>query len=77
MKEVCSCGASFKYDRPAAITWDTTVAAELLREWRRDHRHEMPEAEMEVPTVVESGSSHERQVNELGVTDRQPIGFRA
>lgn len=54
MIERCSCNALF-----------VTLSYRRLREWRQNHRHEMPE-EAEQPIVVESGSSHERA---------WPIGF--
>ena len=57
--ERCSCGAK--------LTLETISAshAQLIawaKEWRIDHRHDMPELELELekPLIHESGSSHER-----------------
>lgn len=77
MKETCSCGAKFAIAMPALplpeIHWEK--ALEMLQAWRRDHRHEFTPAEPEIPLVVESGSSHERHVEDWLGEDRAPAGF--
>lgn len=71
IEERCSCNAKFKV--PARVRH--LDAIDLLEDWRANHRHEMPSEPDEPPTVVESGSSHERAVNEYGVSDRAQAGF--
>ena len=75
LKEKCSCGASLEFPMLERADW-LECGLKTLAEWRTSHVHEMPEAEMEVPTISESGSSHERALNECGVSDRAPMGFR-
>lgn len=67
MKEVCACGASFKYDRAGAALADDRLerAYEMLKDWRENHRHEMPPTELlgeeTPPEIFESqGSAMER-----------------
>lgn len=76
LEETCSCEAVLKVPILADVVdnaWEAAVA--LLKDWREDHRHEFEPAAGEPPTVVESGSSHERVGDEVGVADRVPAGF--
>lgn len=79
MKETCSCGAKFEYDRRGASLPDDRLQKvhAMMLDWRENHRHEMPE-EPDQPTVIESGSSHER-ANDMWMPEesRSQIGFRA
>lgn len=81
MKEVCGCGASIEIPlatgNAAKSGWDKTM--EQLKDWRTGHHHEFPPAEPmpdEPPTIVESGSSHERLGDEYPIQDRALIGFQ-
>lgn len=78
--ERCSCTAKLEITLPSDINgyanWEENMNKRFA-DWRVNHLHEMPEPELEVPTVVESGSSHERDQIAWGVEDRAPIGFRA
>lgn len=77
--EKCSCGAALKVALPHDIKGYSDwyrMLEDTAAKWRTSHVHEMPEAEMEAPTISESGSSHERALNEYGVSDRAPMGFR-
>lgn len=79
MREKCSCGSRFEYVRVEGMTvTDERLERvyEMLKDWRENHHHEMPEPELEVPTVVESGSSHERLGDEFPLQDRAAIGFQ-
>lgn len=76
--ERCSCNA--KLTIPVLSTSHTDVwenALTILEKWRSAHIHEAQPGEEygEPPTVVESGSSHERAADEFFVEDRAPIGF--
>jgi len=74
--ERCSCTA--KFTAPALSASHATVwgnATALLKEWRENHRHEMPDEPTEPPTIVESGSSHERAFEPETHSDRVPTGF--
>ena len=71
--EKCSCGAEFS----ASESWTADAIRELAKMWRENHHHDFgPELAPEPPLIHESGSSHERQLNEFGVTDRVPLGFQ-
>lgn len=78
MKEVCSCQAEFEYVRVEGMVvtdeWLERVY-EMLKDWRASHIHEMPPAPVEMPLIHESGSSHERVVDEYPIQDRATIGF--
>lgn len=71
--EKCGCGAELTLSGVATI--DAYV--KHFDKWRKDHVHDFgPEPLAEPPLIHESGSSHERQLNEFGVTDRVPLGFQ-
>ncbi|MBT2484842.1 MULTISPECIES: hypothetical protein [unclassified Microbacterium] len=77
MKEVCSCNASFEYDRTGGTMPDDRVERvhEMLLDWRKSHRHEFaPEPESH-PTILESSSSHERVDQYLSTENDIPFGF--
>ena len=57
LSEQCGCGAVFSLETVSA-THEWTM--EQVKEWRIDHRHDVPEPELEQPLIHESGSSHER-----------------
>lgn len=76
IEERCSCNAKFKVPVLAPGTenlWESAVAQ--LDRWRELHEHEFEPVPADPPTVVESGSSHERVGDEVGVADRVPAGF--
>lgn len=75
--ETCSCSASVSVPVESASYYQ--AAANIVAEWRKEHRHEFPPAEPmpdEPPTIVESGSSHERLGEYYGADDRVPLGFQ-
>jgi hypothetical protein len=74
LTEICSCTASFTIETvSAAHEWMIEQAAK----WRAEHHHEMPEAEPEQPLIHESGSSHERAIEDAWPDEsRARIGFR-
>lgn len=78
IEERCSCSAKFKV--PAMMAGSENLwenATVLLKEWRETHVHEFEPAPEDAPTVIESGSSHERLGDEFGASDRVPAGFAA
>lgn len=67
MKEVCSCGAKFEIQRDGTTTWTEEGfkrILEVMKDWRENHRHDMPAPEPEVeepPFIHESaGAAVER-----------------
>lgn len=80
MKEVCSCGASFEYDRTGGAMPDDRVKAvyDMILDWRRNHRHEFAPVEpapAESPLIHESASFHERAPQYLSTENDIPFGF--
>ncbi|WP_406245811.1 hypothetical protein ACI7YT_12275 [Microbacterium sp. M] len=77
MREKCSCGAKFKIVQRTPWTTDGFERAlEAVKDWRANHRHEMPAAEPEeLPLIHESGSSHERLGSYLSTENDIPFGF--
>lgn len=81
MIEECSCGSRFEYVRVGGITvTDGRLERvyEMMKDWRENHRHEFPPVEAtpeDPPTIVESGSSHERIADEFPAQERALIGF--
>lgn len=73
MRETCSCTAQLEIID--VTNWTTAALAEQFAAWRESHRHEFAPVE-EIPTVVESGSSHERAFDDAGFgSNRVSIGF--
>lgn len=77
MKEVCSCGAKFAIDMPALPLPDIHWAKglEMLEKWRREHLHEFAPEPEGPPTILESGSSHERLGEYMSTENDIPFGF--
>lgn len=68
MKEVCSCGAKFEFQRPDG-PWNAESMEKVygwLVDWRTSHRHDMPEEALEPPLIHESVSHHERAYAFIG-----------
>ena len=64
MKETCSCGAKFEYTRVEGMPVDDQRLErvyEMLKDWRKNHRHEFVPEPAEMPLIHESTSSHERE----------------
>lgn len=75
MREVCSCTASLEI--LDVTLWSTEALLEAMKDWRENHRHEMPAAEPdEAPLIHESGSSHERLGDEFPIQERALVGFQ-
>lgn len=80
--EECSCGAKiavtggeYRNDKDSR---NPRGAEEVVERWRVEHKHEFPPIEPmpeEPPTIVESGSSHERAADEFP-PERALIGFQ-
>jgi len=76
VKEVCACGASFEYTADMTIVGEVEHVYEMVKDWRENHRHEMPESEPGDPLIHESGAATERA--ELRWDESRPIiGFTA
>lgn len=77
MNETCACGARFEYDRTGRALPDDRLERvyEMLKEWRQNHRHEMPSIEPGPPYVDTAGALIERDTQYMSTENDIPFGF--